>query len=57
MEHDLSHRQEREHEKEQHAHSDFEPRKHLSSLHPAWYALVGVIFIGAAVLVWICLVW
>ena len=56
MEHDLSHRQEREHQKVQHAHSDSEPRRHLSSLHPAWYVVVAVIFIGAAVLIWTILI-
>jgi hypothetical protein len=55
-EHDLSHRQEREHKKEEHSHS--EPPKHqLSSVHPAWYVVVGVIFIGIAVLLWTFIPW
>ena len=29
--------------------------KHLSSLHPAWYVVVGVILIGISMLVWISL--
>jgi hypothetical protein len=54
-EHDLSHRQEREHLKEEHKHS--EPRPYLSSVHPAWYVVVGVITIGIAVLIWTFIVW
>ena len=49
-EHELSHRQERELKKEEHQTS--EPGKRLSSLHPAWYVVVGVILIGVAVLIW-----
>jgi len=49
-EHDLSHRQEREHKKEEHKHST--PGMRLSSLHPAWYVVVGVILIGVALLIW-----
>ena len=54
-EHELSHRQEREQNKEQHSHS--EPRPSLSSVHPAWYVVVGVIVIGIAVLIWTFIVW
>jgi hypothetical protein len=52
-EHDLSHRQEREHKKEEYKHS--EPGKRLTSLHPAWYVVVGVILIGIAMFIWILL--
>ncbi len=52
-EHDLSHRQKREHKKEEHALS--EPGRRLGSLHPAWYVVVGVMLIGTAMLLWICL--
>lgn len=54
-EHDLSHRQEREHKKEEYKHST--PRQYLSSLHPAWYVVAGVILIGAAVLLWTFFIW
>ena len=54
-EHDLSHRQEREHKKEEHKHS--ESGRFLSSIHPAWYVAVAVISIGAAVLIWTFLPW
>ncbi len=54
-ENELSHRQEREHKKEEHAHST--PGQSLSSIHPAWYIVVAVIAVGAAVLVWTFLVW
>jgi hypothetical protein len=49
-EHDLSHRQQREHKKEEHKITD--PGRRLRSLHPAWYVVLGVILIGAAVLIW-----
>jgi type II secretory pathway component PulF len=52
-EHDLSHRQEREHKKEEHKHPEL--GKRLSSLHPAWYVVVGVIFIGIAMAIFISL--
>jgi len=54
-EHDLSHRQQREHKKEEHKHP--EPGRRLNSLHPAWYVVVAVISIGAAVLIWTFLPW
>ena len=47
---DLSHRQEREHKKEEHTHST--RGKYLSSMHLTWAVVVGVILIGAAVMVW-----
>ena len=47
---DLSHRQEREQEKEKHAHST--PGKYLSSKHLGFSVIAGVLLIGAAVLVW-----
>ena len=49
-ENDLSHRQEREQKKAEHAHST--PGKSLSSLNPTWTVIIGVIVIGAAVLLW-----
>ena len=52
-EHDLSHRQKREHKKDEHQIP--EPGRRLGSLHPAWYVVVGVILIGTAMLVWIFL--
>ena len=48
--HDLSHRQEREQKKEEHAHST--PGKYLSSKHLTWVMVVGVIVTGAAVIIW-----
>ena len=54
-EHDLSHRQEREHKKEEHKHP--KQGKYLASLHPAWYVVVAVITCGIAVLIWTCLPW
>jgi len=50
--HDPSHRQEREQKREKEKHKHPERGRHLSSLHPAWYIVVGVITIGAAVLIW-----
>jgi hypothetical protein len=52
-EHELSHRQEREHNKEEHK----LPKQgmYLSSLHPAWYVVVAVIACGVAVLIWTCI--
>lgn len=50
QEHDQSHRQEREHDKEKHAPPT--PGKYLSSRHLTWAVVVGVILIGAAVMVW-----
>jgi hypothetical protein len=26
-------------------------------VHPAWYVVVGVVFVGAAVLVWTIIIW
>jgi hypothetical protein len=54
-EHDLSHRQERKQKKEEHKHP--KPGRRLSSIHPAWYVVVAVISIGAAVLIWTFLPW
>ncbi len=54
-EHDLSHRQEREHKKEEHQAP--EPGRRLGSLHPAWYVIVAVIACGVAVLIWTFIVW
>ncbi len=53
--HDSSYRQEREQKKEARTHP--EPGTYLSSVHPAWYVIVGVITIGAAVLIWTFIVW
>jgi hypothetical protein len=52
-EHDLSHRQQREHKKEEHQLP--EPGRRRGSLHPAWYVVLGVILIGTAMLIWISL--
>ena len=49
-ERDLSHRQEREQKKEEHTPPT--RGKYLNSQHLTWTAVVGVILIGAAVLVW-----
>ena len=49
-ERDLSHRQEREQKKEEHTHST--RGKYFSSMHLTWSVVVGVILIGAAVMVW-----
>lgn len=49
-ERDLSHRQEREQKKEEHARPT--PGKYLSSKHLGWGMVVGIILIGLAVLVW-----
>jgi hypothetical protein len=49
-ENELSHRQEREHKKEEHKLPT--PGMSLSSLHPAWYVVVAVIACGVAVLIW-----
>ena len=49
-ERDLSHRQEREQKKEEHAHPS--RGKYLSSMHLTWTMVVGVILTGAAVLIW-----
>ena len=48
--HDLSQRQEREQKKEEHTPPT--QGKYLSSRHLTWTVVVGVIVIGAAVLVW-----
>jgi hypothetical protein len=53
--HDRSHRQEREHKKEEQKHST--SGEYLPSVHPAWYVVVGVIAIGAAVLIWTFVYW
>ena len=49
-ERDLSHRQEREQKKEEHTHST--RGRYLGSKHLTWVIVVGVIFTGAAVLIW-----
>jgi hypothetical protein len=49
-ERDLSHRQEREQKKAEHAHST--RGKYLSSMHLTWAMVLGVILTGAAVLIW-----
>ena len=49
-ERDLSHRQKQEQEKKEHAHST--RGRYFSSRHLTWTVVVGVILIGAAVLVW-----
>ncbi len=54
-ENDLSHRQEREHKKEERKHP--EKGMYLSSVHPAWYVIVAVIACGVAVLIWTFIVW
>jgi hypothetical protein len=54
-EHDLSHRQEREHKKDEYKHPT--SGRFLSSIHPAWYVVVGVISIGIAVLIWTFILW
>lgn len=51
--HEESHRQEREHKKAEHP---YHQGKRLTSLHPAWYAVVGVVLCGAALLIWMLLV-
>ena len=48
--HDLTHRQERQLEKVEHTPPT--RGKYLSSKHLSWAVVVGVILIGAAVLVW-----
>ena len=50
QEHDQSHRQERVHDKEEHT----LPTRgtYLSSRHLTWAVVLGVILIGAAVMVW-----
>jgi fucose permease len=50
MSHDLSHRQEREQEKEEHTPST--RGRYFSSMHLTWAVAVAVILIGAAVMVW-----
>ena len=52
--HDPSHRQEREHKKAEH--TPREPGKRLSSVHPAWYVVVGVVLCGTALAIWMLLV-
>jgi hypothetical protein len=47
---DLSHRQEREQKKEEHAHPT--RGKYLSSMHLTWAMMMGVILTGAAVMIW-----
>ena len=47
---DLSHRQEREQKKEEHAHPT--RGKYLSSMHLTWAMMVGVILTGGAVMIW-----
>jgi hypothetical protein len=54
-EHDLSHRQKRENEKEGLKNSG--PKISLSAIHPAWYVVVGVITCGAAVFIWTVIIW
>jgi len=49
-EHDLSHRQERELRKEEHRQPT--AGMALSSTHPAWYVVVGLVAIGVAVFIW-----
>ena len=49
-EHDLSHRQEREQAKDEHTPPT--RGKYFSSMHLTWAVVVGVILIGAAVMVW-----
>ena len=48
--HEPSHRQEREHKKEEHA----QPTRgmYLRSLHPTWWLVIGVVLIGTATLIW-----
>ncbi len=50
-EHELSHRQQREHKNEE-EHKQTEPKMILSAVHPAWYIVVAVIACGLAVLIW-----
>ena len=47
---DLSHRQEREQKKEEHAHPT--RGKYLSSKHLTWVMVLGVILTGAAAIIW-----
>lgn len=47
---DLSHRQDREQEKDEHAHST--RGRYFNSKHLTWTVVVAVILIGAATMVW-----
>ena len=49
-EHELSHRQEREQKKEEHKGST--PAPYLAGKHVTWGLVIGIIVIGAALLVW-----
>ena len=48
--HGESHRQAREHKKADH--TPHHQGGRLTSVHPAWYVVMGVILCGAALLVW-----
>lgn len=55
--HHQKHEKEREHKKhEQKLHEQAASRK-LRSLHPAWFVVIGVVVILAAVLVWTFYPW
>ena len=53
--HEPSHRQDREHKKAEHT-LHGQQKKHLSSVHPAWYLVVGVVLCGTALVIWMLLV-
>ncbi len=57
QQHHEHHQKEREHEqREWKEHNrEFSGKRH--GIHPAWYVVVGVLLVGAAVLVWTFIIW
>jgi hypothetical protein len=57
QQHHEHHVKEREHEKRGWKERIRELSGKRHGIHPAWYVVVGVVVIGAAVLVWTFIVW
>ncbi len=54
--HHQHHRKEREHEKEERKEHERAEERQPRAIHPAWFVVLGVMFIGLVVFVWTVLV-
>ena len=57
--HHEKHRHEREEKKKERKEHEHQEEKHSGGLpfHPAWFAVVGVVLVVAAILIWTFIVW
>jgi cytoskeletal protein RodZ len=50
--HHQKHQKEREHEKKEHKQHEHQQEKSALPFHPLWLVVLGVVLVGAALLVW-----